>query len=125
MEACWLPVQLTGKSGSVAWSTMYCFISSGDNSAKVIQIKECLAFAEDKGYQLVPELCIQETGSGVKINPGLQEIGDAAQSRRFNVLVVSDANRIARNRELFETVLAELTVLRIALDSIHGNIADV
>ena len=101
-------------------AVLYCRISTGDQHVET-QLLDLREMARQRGYEIVQEY--NDVISGVKSKrPGLDQLMSDARRHRFDVLLVSAFDRIARNVRHFLEVVDELNHLNIQFISLRENI---
>lgn len=90
------------------------------------QIDDCRNYATQEGYNVVAEIKEDERGaSGYAFDlPGLNKLLDMAQAGEFDVLVVREVDRLARNRTKKAVLKEELRRANIRVDYVLQNFED-
>lgn len=90
------------------------------------QIDDCRSYANRQGYKIIDEVKEDERGaSGYSYDlPGLNKILDMAQAGEFDVLVVREVDRLARNRTKKAVLKEELKRANIRVDYVLQNFED-
>ena len=101
-------------------AVIYCRVSTGDQHLET-QLLDLRELAKQRGLEIVREY--SDVISGVKSKrPGLESLMSDARRHRFDVLLVSAFDRIARNVRHFLEVLDELSQLNVQFISMRENI---
>lgn len=97
---------------------IYCRVSTDgqkENYSLPEQEKMCLERAEERGYKVVG--IVKDECSGAKIErPGMDKVLDLAHAREFEVLLVSDLDRFAREPEVKILLKRELTSYGVRIE---------
>jgi DNA invertase Pin-like site-specific DNA recombinase len=101
-------------------AALYCRISTGDQHLET-QLLDLRELAKQRGLEIVREYTDVISGAKSK-RPGLDSLMSDARRHRFDVLLVSAFDRIARNVRHFLEVLDELNHLGIQFISLRENI---
>jgi DNA invertase Pin-like site-specific DNA recombinase len=101
-------------------AALYCRVSTGDQNLDT-QLLDLREFAKQRGFELVGEYTDVISGAKSK-RPGLDRLMADARRRRFDVLLVSAFDRVARSVKHFLEVLDELNRLGIEFISLRENI---
>jgi DNA invertase Pin-like site-specific DNA recombinase len=101
-------------------AALYCRISTGDQHLET-QLLDLRELAKQRGLEIVREYTDVISGAKSK-RPGLDQLMADARRHRFDVLLVSAFDRIARNVRHFLEVLDELNHLNIQFISLRENI---
>jgi site-specific DNA recombinase len=96
--------------------------TSGDDRGKNnidAQLEACRQYAKGKGYAIVQELKEDERGaSGALENlPGRDKAIELAEDHAYDVLVVRDADRLARDEAVFHILAREITRAGVRIES--------
>jgi DNA invertase Pin-like site-specific DNA recombinase len=89
------------------------------------QVALCRAYAERNGVEIV--LTFEDrarSGASVFGRPGLGRLMDAARDRAFDVLIVEELDRIARDQEDLAGIFKRLSFLGIEIRAVHSGVAD-
>jgi DNA invertase Pin-like site-specific DNA recombinase len=101
-------------------AVIYCRVSTGDQHLET-QLLDLRELAKQRGLEIVREY--SDVISGVKSKrPGLESLMSDARRHRFDVLLISAFDRIARNVRHFLEVLDELSQLNVQFISMRENI---
>ena len=101
-------------------AALYCRVSTGDQHLET-QLLDLRQLAKQRGLEIVREY--SDVISGAKSRrPGLDQLMSDARRHRFDVLLVSAFDRIARNVRHFLEVLDELNHLNVQFISLRENI---
>jgi DNA invertase Pin-like site-specific DNA recombinase len=101
-------------------AAVYCRVSTGDQHLET-QLLDLRGMAKQRGLEVVREYSDVISGAKSK-RPGLDQLMSDARRRRFDVVLVSAFDRIARNVRHFLDVLDELNHLNIQFISLRENI---
>jgi DNA invertase Pin-like site-specific DNA recombinase len=101
-------------------AVLYSRISTGDQHLET-QLLDLREMAKQRGLEIVREYSDVISGAKSK-RPGLDSLMSDARRHRFDVLLVSAFDRIARNVRHFLDVLDELNHLNIQFISLRENI---
>jgi len=101
-------------------AALYSRISTGDQHLET-QLLDLRELAKQHGLEIVREYSDVISGAKSK-RPGLDQLMSDARRHRFDVLLVSAFDRIARNVRHFLEVLDELNHLNIQFISLRENI---
>jgi len=101
-------------------AALYSRISTGDQHLET-QLLDLREMAKQRGLEVVREYSDVISGAKSK-RPGLEQLMCDARRHRFDVLLVSAFDRIARNVRLFLEVLDELNHHNIQFISLRENI---
>jgi DNA invertase Pin-like site-specific DNA recombinase len=101
-------------------AALYCRVSTGDQHLEN-QLLDLRAMAKQRGLEIVREYSDVISGAKSK-RPGFDQLMSDARRHRFDVLLVSAFDRIARNVRHFLEVLDELNHLNIQFISLRENI---
>src|SRR6201988_2525374 len=101
-------------------AALYCRVSTGDQHLET-QLLDLRAMAKQRGLEIVREYTDIISGAKAK-RPGLDQLMADARRHRFDVLLVSAFDRVARNVRHFLDVLDELNHLGIQFISLRENI---
>ena len=101
-------------------AALYSRISTGDQHLET-QLLDLREMAKQRGLEIVREYSDVISGAKSK-RPGLDQLMSDARRHRFDVLLVSAFDRIARNVRHFLEVLDELNHLNIQFISLRENI---
>jgi DNA invertase Pin-like site-specific DNA recombinase len=101
-------------------AVIYCRVSTGDQHLET-QLLDLREMAKQRGLEIVREYSDVISGAKSK-RPGLDQLMSDARRRRFDVVLVSAFDRIARNVRHFLDVLDELNHLGIQFISLRENI---
>jgi len=101
-------------------AAVYSRISTGDQHLET-QLLDLREMAKGRGYEIVREYTDVISGAKSK-RPGLDSLMTDARRHRFDVVLVSAFDRIARNVRHFLEVLDELNHLGIQFVSLRENI---
>src|ERR1700752_1762211 len=101
-------------------AVLYSRISTGDQHLET-QLLDLRQMARERGLEIVREYSDVISGAKSK-RPGLDQLMSDARRHRFDVLLVSAFDRIARNVRHFLEVLDELNHLNILFVSLRENI---
>jgi DNA invertase Pin-like site-specific DNA recombinase len=97
---------------------IYCRVSTEgqrDNYSLPEQERMCLERAQERGYHVVK--VIKEAHSGADVDrPGMNEVLDLAHEGKFNVLLVSDLDRFARDMAPKILLKKELTECGVRIE---------
>ena len=99
---------------------LYCRVSTADQHPET-QLFDLRELAKQRGFEIVREYSDVISGAKSK-RPGLDQLMSDARRHRFDVLLVSAFDRIARNVRHFLEVLDELNHLNIQFISLRENI---
>jgi site-specific DNA recombinase len=88
------------------------------------QVSECRRFAKENGHEVLAEhIYTDEAQSGArKDRPGLDALLAAAPNGSFDMVLVDDLSRLARDNLLMLSTLADLQFIGIRLVSVADNI---
>jgi DNA invertase Pin-like site-specific DNA recombinase len=101
-------------------AALYCRVSTADQHPET-QLYDLREMAKQRGYEVVKEY--SDTISGAKSKrPGLDQLLADARRHRFDVVLVSAFDRVARSVRHFLEVLDELAHLNIEFISLRENI---
>jgi len=101
-------------------AVLYARISTVDQNLET-QLLDLRETAKQRGYEVVREYT--DTISGAKAKrPGLDQLLEDARRHRFDIVLVSAFDRVARNVRHFLEVLDELNHLRVEFLSLRENI---
>jgi DNA invertase Pin-like site-specific DNA recombinase len=90
----------------------------GPSLATAQQIHECKEYGTKKGYVLGDNLVFQEVVSGNSAKrPCLEAIFEAAKEGRFDVLIIRDYARLARNGALLHDIIRLFAEMGIDVES--------
>ena len=101
-------------------AALYCRVSTGDQHLET-QLLDLRAMAKQRGLEIVREYTDVISGAKSK-RPGLESLMSDARRHRFDVVLVSAFDRIARNVRHFLDVLDELNHLNVQFISMRENI---
>ena len=101
-------------------TAIYARVSTGDQHLET-QLLDLREMAKQRGYEIVREYSDIISGSKAK-RPGLDQLMADARRHRFDVVLVSAFDRIARNVRHFLDVLDELNHLGIEFVSKRENV---
>ena len=101
-------------------AALYSRISTGDQHLET-QLLDLRELAKQRGLEIVREYTDVISGAKAK-RPGLDQLMSDARRHRFDVVLVSAFDRIARNVRHFLDVLDELNHLGIQFISLRENI---
>jgi DNA invertase Pin-like site-specific DNA recombinase len=101
-------------------AALYCRVSTGDQHLET-QLLDLRELAKQRGLEIVREYTDVISGAKSK-RPGLDQLMSDARRHRFDILLVSGFDRIARNVRHFLEVLDELNHLNIQFISLRENI---
>ena len=101
-------------------AALYCRISTGDQHLET-QLLDLRELAKVRGLEIVREYSDVISGAKSK-RPGLDQLMSDARRHRFDVVLVSAFDRIARNVRHFLDVLDELSQLNVQFISMRENI---
>jgi DNA invertase Pin-like site-specific DNA recombinase len=101
-------------------AVIYCRVSTGDQHLET-QLLDLREMAKQRGLEIVREYSDVISGAKAK-RPGLEQLMSDAGRHRFDVVLVSAFDRIARNVRHFLDVLDELCHLNIQFISLRENI---
>jgi DNA invertase Pin-like site-specific DNA recombinase len=101
-------------------AALYCRVSTGDQHLET-QLLDLRELAKQRGLEIVREYSDVISGAKSK-RPGLDQLMSDARRHRFDVLLVSAFDRLARNVRHFLEVLDELNHLNIQFISLRENI---
>jgi DNA invertase Pin-like site-specific DNA recombinase len=101
-------------------AALYCRVSTGDQHLET-QLLDLREMAKQRGLEIVREYSDVISGAKSK-RPGLDSLMSEARRHRFDVVLVSAFDRIARNVRHFLEVLDELNHLNIQFVSLRENI---
>jgi DNA invertase Pin-like site-specific DNA recombinase len=101
-------------------AALYCRVSTGDQHLET-QLLDLRELAKQRGLEIVREYSDVISGAKSK-RPGLDSLMSDARRHRFDVLLVSAFDRIARNVRHFLDVLDELSHLNIQFIGLRENI---
>ena len=101
-------------------AVLYSRVSTGDQHLET-QLLDLRELAKQRGLEIVREYSDVISGAKAK-RPGLDQLMSDARRHRFDVLLVSAFDRIARNVRHFLEVLDELNHLGIQFISLRENI---
>jgi DNA invertase Pin-like site-specific DNA recombinase len=101
-------------------AVIYCRVSTGDQHLET-QLLDLREMAKQRGVEIVREYSDVISGAKAK-RPGLEQLMSDAGRHRFDVVLVSAFDRIARNVRHFLDVLDELCHLNIQFISLRENI---
>jgi DNA invertase Pin-like site-specific DNA recombinase len=101
-------------------AALYCRVSTGDQHLET-QLLDLREMAKQRGLEIVREYSDVISGAKSK-RAGLDSLMSDARRHRFDVLLVSAFDRIARNVRHFLEVLDELNHLNIQFISLRENI---
>jgi DNA invertase Pin-like site-specific DNA recombinase len=101
-------------------AVLYSRISTGDQHLET-QLLDVREMAKQRGLEIVREYTDVISGAKSK-RPGLDQLMSDARRRRFDVVLVSAFDRIARNVRHFLDVLDELSQLNVQFISMRENI---
>jgi len=101
-------------------AALYCRVSTGDQHLET-QLLDLRELAKQRGLEIVREYSDVISGAKSK-RPGLDQLMSDARRHRFDVVLVSAFDRIARNVRHFLEVLDELNHLGIQFISLRENI---
>jgi DNA invertase Pin-like site-specific DNA recombinase len=101
-------------------AALYSRISTGDQHLET-QLLDLREMAKQRGLEVVREYTDVISGAKSK-RPGLDQLMSDARRHRFDVLLVSAFDRIARNVCHFLDVLDELSQLNVQFISLRENI---
>ena len=99
---------------------LYCRVSTADQHPET-QLYDLREMAKQRGYEIVHEYTDIISGSKQR-RPGLDQLMADARRNRFEVVLISAFDRIARNSRHFLEVLDELNRLNIEFISLRENI---
>jgi len=63
-----------------------------------------------------------DTGSGLRLQPGLRRLLDHARSHRFELLLVDRLSDLGRSPRLLATILADLAGYKVRLRTLDGTL---
>ncbi len=88
------------------------------------QISSCKKLAQGRGYTLASEqIYIDKATSGArKDRPGLNQLMDGAENGIFDVILVDDLSRLARDNYLMLSLLAELRFRGVRVVSVADGL---
>ena len=101
-------------------AAIYARVSTGDQHVET-QLLDLRELAKQRGLEIVREYTDVISGAKSK-RPGLDQLMTDARRRRFDIVLVSAFDRIARNTRHFLEVLDELNHLGIEFISLRENI---
>jgi DNA invertase Pin-like site-specific DNA recombinase len=101
-------------------AALYCRVSTGDQHLET-QLLDLRELAKQRGLEIVREYTDVISGAKSK-RPGLESLMSDARRHRFDVVLVSAFDRIARNVQHFLDVLDELNHLNVQFISMRENI---
>jgi DNA invertase Pin-like site-specific DNA recombinase len=99
---------------------LYCRVSTADQHPET-QLLDLREMAKQRGLEIVREYSDVISGAKSK-RPGLDQLMSDARRHRFDVVLVSAFDRIARNVRHFLDVLDELSHLNVQFISMRENI---
>ncbi len=90
------------------------------------QLDDCRAYALEKGYSVVAEIKEDDRGaSGYELDlPGINRVLDMAEAGEFDVLVVREVDRLARNRTKKAVIKETLRRANIRIDYVLQSFDD-
>jgi hypothetical protein len=101
-------------------AALYCRVSTDDQHLET-QLYDLREFARQRGFEIVNEYT--DTISGAKSKrPALDQLLADARRNRFEIVIVSAFDRLARNVRHFLEVLDEFNHLNITFISLRENI---
>ncbi len=104
---------------------VYCRVGNAeqlDGWAMKAQCSRVKRFAEDKGWQIVKEVC--EYGVGTTMNrPGLREAAELARAGQVDLMLIQDLSRLSRRRQGADDFLNLLHQHNVTLFSITEGLA--
>jgi DNA invertase Pin-like site-specific DNA recombinase len=101
-------------------AALYCRVSTADQHPET-QLLDLRELARQRGLEIVREYTDVISGAKSK-RPGLDQLMSDARRHRFDVVLVSAFDRIARNVRHFLDVLDELSQLNVQFISMRENI---
>src|SRR3984957_13349587 len=101
-------------------AVLYSRVSTGDQHLET-QLLDLRELAKQRGLEVVREYTDVISGAKAK-RPGLDQLMSDARRHRFDVLLVTAFDRIARNVRHFLEVLDELNHLSVEFISLRENI---
>ncbi len=101
-------------------AAIYCRVSTGDQHLET-QLLDLRELAKQRGLEIVREYSDVISGAKSK-RPGLESLMSDARRHRFDVVLVTAFDRIARNVRHFLEVLDELNHIDIQFISLRENI---
>ena len=101
-------------------AALYCRVSTGDQHLET-QLLDLRELAKQRGLEVVREYTDVISGAKAK-RTGLDQLMSDARRHRFDVILVSAFDRIARNVRHFLEVLDELNHIGIQFISLRENI---
>ena len=87
-----------------------------------MQLRELREFVERRGWQIAGEYVDRGVSGSKDRRPALDQMITAAQSRKFDVLLVWKLDRFARSLKHLVNALAEFEALGIAFVSLRDNL---
>src|SRR5580700_8004950 len=108
------------KPGSAKRAAIYTRVSCGDQHPET-QLYDLRELAKQRRYEIVHEYTDTISGTRSK-RPGLDQLLADARRHRFDIVLVSAFDRVARNVRHFLEVLDELNHLGIEFVSLRENI---
>jgi DNA invertase Pin-like site-specific DNA recombinase len=89
------------------------------------QVALCRSYAARHGFSIVATFEDRaRSGASVFGRSGLGRLMDAARDRVFNVLIVEELDRIARDQEDLAGIFKRLSFLGIEIRAVHSGVAD-
>jgi DNA invertase Pin-like site-specific DNA recombinase len=113
-------IEVRANPGFGKRAVLYTRISTGDQHAET-QLYDLREMAKQRRYEIVHEYTDTISGSKSK-RPGLDQFLRDARRHRFDVVLVSAFDRVARNVRHFLEVLDELNHLNVEFVSLRENI---
>ncbi|HTO68145.1 MAG TPA: recombinase family protein [Bradyrhizobium sp.] len=87
------------------------------------QIASCRELCTREGFAVVLTFCDREiSGASIANRPGFQDLMRAAETRRFDVIVAEDVDRISRDQGDWHTARKRLDFLGIAIHTASGKV---
>ena len=78
-------------------------------------------FAENKGWQIVKEVCEYGVGTAMA-RPGLQEVAELAQAGQTDLVLIQNLSRLSRHEQDAENFLGHLHRHNVTLYSIDEGL---
>jgi len=89
------------------------------------QIRKCQEYAKSRGWKVLPEHILTDaakSGALTKTRPGYQSLMQAVKRRAFDVLIVDDLSRLARDSAENQQAMKRFTFYRIGFVAINDSI---
>ena len=84
------------------------------------QVETCVRYCEKHGFTIKPDLIKQEIAGGVsyKERQGLMALLEAAKRGEFDVLVITDLERLSRRPEYLAEIVSELEACQVSVSCV-------